>query len=760
MADNSYKINKSLNLNPQAGTPANPIDGDFFYDGTAQSFAYYHNGAWAYVDSVSSVAASEPLTSAQFTSTVVRNATVRITGGASPIHLDGMVASHNGKSIKLYNAGSDMIIVRHESGVEGTANNRIHTPIAADMNLVAGEIAIFTYDIIPNRWLLVSISSGAGAQAVATTSSTGVVTLHQASLFPAQGIVLSDGDIDTATGVVGLDANRAATIAAPLTSVTALTVTAAANASAVVINGAVGSEPALVVTAPASTLDFTVDGSAVQIDRRELRFSNDDGSANVYDNYMQYTFIGDLTRRGMKFVNETNAGTAEFWVEGVADGGNARQDLILKASTGANQTIANQAGTLRLGFGGTGPINAATSNASSFSWTSNSVNLWEITGNSTSGILQAMTQARIIRNVADPVQAQDVATRRWVATERLNYIINGAFDFWQRLPTGSTTFTVSASGAQDLYTADRWYYYNISNVGGDQILITQQAAPSSETDLGAVYTLRVQRQTGNSGTALSGMVQEFDRRWVKEMRGKSFTVRLRARVGGTFSGTFNIAFVHDNGGNENELSGRSPFYTGSVTAATSSPSPTLGGAYADFYLNVPALPTNITAASLQINHTPSGNAAGADWFELSLVQVTENTGVTGQQFRRAGDSFEGEEKLCQRFYERSYSNAQGLGLADEDNAHNAVISTSLGGNRHFGGPRYRSTKWEDATNPPTITFYDMAGNANMVTVNGVDSISPVLVGSSFNGFNGYIGAGDGADADLIEFHWAAEGEIR
>lgn len=238
MADNGYKINKSLNLNPQVSAPANPVDGDIFYDSTAQSFAYYHNGSWANFDSVGTVASTLWLTSALFTPTVVRNSVVKVTGGATPTHLAGMSSSFSAKRITVYNAGTDIITVEPEDANEPTANNRIVTPTGGSMNLIAGEVAVFTYDISASRWLLVSISSQAGAQVIATTVNPGIVTLHQASLLPLDGVVLSDGDLNTANGVVGLDANRAATIAAPTAAVTALTVTAAGGANAVDVNGA------------------------------------------------------------------------------------------------------------------------------------------------------------------------------------------------------------------------------------------------------------------------------------------------------------------------------------------------------------------------------------------------------------------------------------------------------------------------------------------------------------------------------------------
>jgi hypothetical protein len=215
MADNGFKINKSANFNPQTTAPSNPVDGDFYYDSTAQTFSYYHNGSWANFDSVGSVASVLWLTGADFTPTVVRNSFVKVTGAAALSHLAGMSASFSAKQITIYNAGAYNIVVEPNDANEPTANNRIQTPTGGSMNLVPGEVAVFTYDIVATRWLLVSISSQAGAQVISTIANPGLVTLHQASLLPLDGVVLSDGDLNTATGVVGLDADKMVVLEKP-----------------------------------------------------------------------------------------------------------------------------------------------------------------------------------------------------------------------------------------------------------------------------------------------------------------------------------------------------------------------------------------------------------------------------------------------------------------------------------------------------------------------------------------------------------------
>lgn len=47
MANNAFKVDKSLNLRPQSGTPANGVNGDIYYDSSLNKFRKYENGAWS-----------------------------------------------------------------------------------------------------------------------------------------------------------------------------------------------------------------------------------------------------------------------------------------------------------------------------------------------------------------------------------------------------------------------------------------------------------------------------------------------------------------------------------------------------------------------------------------------------------------------------------------------------------------------------------------------------------------------------------------
>src|SRR5438309_551032 len=102
MADNGFKVNKSLNLNPQSSAPANPVDGDSYYDSTIGSFVYYHLGSWANIDSVVAITAVASMTSSLFTPAVVQNSVVRLTGSTAG-SIYGMSSSFSAKRLTIYN---------------------------------------------------------------------------------------------------------------------------------------------------------------------------------------------------------------------------------------------------------------------------------------------------------------------------------------------------------------------------------------------------------------------------------------------------------------------------------------------------------------------------------------------------------------------------------------------------------------------------------------------------------------------------------
>jgi hypothetical protein len=192
LADNSYRISKSLSLNPQTVIPTSPVNGDAYYDANQGSFVLYDNGFWINVASQTDIAANATLDSANFTAAVVQNPLVRVTGSVAS-NLYGLTASTGSKQVVVYNESSGILTVYPNNSTEPTASNRIVTPNNDPIEVGAGQSITLIYDSSQARWIVASGFSGNAslAEEVPLTIGTTIVTVTYPSALPstAYGIV-------------------------------------------------------------------------------------------------------------------------------------------------------------------------------------------------------------------------------------------------------------------------------------------------------------------------------------------------------------------------------------------------------------------------------------------------------------------------------------------------------------------------------------------------------------------------------------------
>ena len=177
MSKKSFKIKNSLSLE-ETSRQSDAAAGESYYDITKGSFAS-KSAYWSFLESKADLAYQADLTSSNLTTTITENAIIQITG--SPIgsfNLHGLVRNNNAKIIHIFNDTNQKMVIKHQSGTEGTASNRINTPTGNDLSIAKKSLVILFYDDNITAWVAVQASGGAGG-----TSFDQIQTAHGFTLF-------------------------------------------------------------------------------------------------------------------------------------------------------------------------------------------------------------------------------------------------------------------------------------------------------------------------------------------------------------------------------------------------------------------------------------------------------------------------------------------------------------------------------------------------------------------------------------------------
>lgn len=217
-----------------------------------------------------------------------------------------------------------------------------------------------------------------------------------------------------------------------------------------------------------------------------------------------------------------------------------------------------------------------------------------------------------------------------------NYIINGAFDFWQR----GTSFSTD-------YTADRWYLSAGSNTSTiSRQTFTPGSAPVSGNE--STYFARYTRTSTSSDAYFLQRVED-----ARTLGGKTFTLSFWAKA--SANTTISQIYTATNlgtggagsGGAGGNFSGRAittswQRYTEVITM------PSLSG-------------TTIGTNSFTEVVFKLGSEMGNITLDLWGVQI-EN-GSVATPFRRNANSLQGELAACQRYFERLDGSNSFAGIA-------------------------------------------------------------------------------------------------
>jgi hypothetical protein len=320
-----------------------------------------------------------------------------------------------------------------------------------------------------------------------------------------------------------------------------------------------------------------------------------------------------------------------------------------------------------------------------------------------------------------------------------NFVINGAFDNWQRGTSFASPFPA--------YTADR--YAATASAPGTAYTVSQQTSFLTSSR----YALRLQRNSGQTGTAQLFLGMGFETTDVVKMQGKTMTWSFYAKAGSNYSPTssaLGVSFYSGTGIDQGPFVG----HTGEVTLINVGQVITTTGTRYSYTFTVP---TNATSMRWNINMVPTGTAGTNDFYEITNMQL--EIGSVATEFSRSGGTIQGELAACQRYYEKSYAQGSFAGGVTTQNsvAWNAASTNS---DRNYVYVPFKVTK----RGAPTITVYSPVTGTSAKLYNAITSAGDKNASTNYiqdNSFAIYLGPTDGANAvgDLLLAHYVASAEL-
>ena len=230
---------------------------------------------------------------------------------------------------------------------------------------------------------------------------------------------------------------------------------------------------------------------------------------------------------------------------------------------------------------------------------------------------------------------------RWQVPVNVNPVLNSAMQIWQR----GTSVAVSGASALTI-AADRWGFFRTGFATG---MTVSRQVTNDTTNLPFIqYAQRIQRDSGNTSTAIIYNLQNFESINSIPYAGKTVTFSFYARAGANYSSassalSYNVST--GTGTDENLLNG----YTGQANPIASTA--TLTTTWQRF-TGTATLSASATQVGVGFNYTPAGTAGANDWFEITGVQL--EVGSVATPFKTYAGTIQGELSACQRYYYQAY----------------------------------------------------------------------------------------------------------
>jgi len=250
------------------------------------------------------------------------------------------------------------------------------------------------------------------------------------------------------------------------------------------------------------------------------------------------------------------------------------------------------------------------------------------------------TQARVaVGNDGETLVADSSTTTgiRWNRTPySSNVLLNSAFQIWQR----GTSTAIPANTST--YSADRWTSYRTAT--GSTV---SRQATNDTTNLAFIqYCARVQRDSGNTSTAIMYFTQAIETVNTIPLANLPITYSFYARAGANYSAassTLSSQITTGTGTDQAPYAG----YTGATVPLSGTH--TLTTTWQRFTVTG-SMPNNATEMLIQFQNTPVGTAGAADFYEITGVQI--NVGSVALPFGTFSETIQGELDACQRYFAR------------------------------------------------------------------------------------------------------------
>jgi hypothetical protein len=228
-----------------------------------------------------------------------------------------------------------------------------------------------------------------------------------------------------------------------------------------------------------------------------------------------------------------------------------------------------------------------------------------------------------------------------------NPVLNSSTQVWQRGTSFSLTATANA------YTADRWQVVTTANAA---TTVSRQATGDTTNLPFIQYCLRLQRNSGQTGTSGQFMYQSIESVNSIPFAGKSVTMSFYVRAGATYtsSGASSIFKLWSGTGTDQNLfSG----FTGQTAVASVTPTITSTWQRVTVTGTVAATATQL---AIGLDMGAVGTAGATDYLEITGWQI--DVGSTVLPFRTYALTIQGEVAACQRYYQRLAASGSNQGL--------------------------------------------------------------------------------------------------